>query len=229
MARPTASRRSAAEPNSATTDTRPERSRGRTRKRILDAAARTFRLQGNTARLADIAQEAGIQTGSLYYHFANREALVEEVLNLGLEFSRNQVQQALAAAPEDATAGDRLAIALAAHAASVLETSDYSAANSRIFALATDEVRARHYELQRDYGTFFHALYQDAIDSGELRADVDPTIIRMLLFGAMNWAAEWFRPGRGRSGQQVIDQLMALAVDGLWVDGAGPSSGNFGT
>ena len=31
---------------------------------------------------------------------------------------------------------------------------------------------------------------------GELRADVDPRISQMLVMGALNWAAEWWDPGR---------------------------------
>jgi AcrR family transcriptional regulator len=56
-----------------------------TRQRILDAAAKVFRSNGYSgARLSDIAALAGIQTGSMYYHFDSREALVEEVLHLGI-------------------------------------------------------------------------------------------------------------------------------------------------
>ena len=51
----------------------------RTRARILDAAARVFRREGYGARLSDIAAEAGIQTGSLYYHFDGRESLVADL------------------------------------------------------------------------------------------------------------------------------------------------------
>ncbi len=204
---------------------RPERTRSRTRQRILDAAARIFRQQGYGARLADIAEAAGIQTGSLYYHFDGREALVEEILHLGVELAWEHVEKELAGAPADATPGDRFAIAIAAHAAAVLEISDYTAANSRIFSMASEEVRSRHYGLQQRYGQFFHELLTAAVDSGELRSDIDPGVVRMLLFGAMNWAAEWYRPGRGRTPQEVIDQLLAMVTDGLWVRDREPDSG----
>ncbi|MSW20533.1 MAG: TetR family transcriptional regulator [Actinobacteria bacterium] len=58
--------------------TEPRTKSERTRTRILDAAAAVFSEQGYGARLSDIARHAGIQTGSLYYHFSSREELVDE-------------------------------------------------------------------------------------------------------------------------------------------------------
>lgn len=187
----------------------------RSRQRILDSAARVFRQQGNLARLSDIAADAGMQTGSLYYHFDGRDSLVEEVLRLGIERSWHHVRVVLDELPDDATAGQRLEAAVRAQAAAILELSDYTAANSRIFSLAATEVRERHYLLQQDYGDFFHQLIAAAVESGELRAEIDPAVVRMLLFGAMNWTAEWYRPDSGRSADQVIDELVTMVFRGL--------------
>ena len=53
----------------------------RTRRRILDAGASAFRRDGYAAvKLKDIATLAGLQAGSLYYHFRSKEEIVEEVL-----------------------------------------------------------------------------------------------------------------------------------------------------
>lgn len=198
--------------------TRPERTRSQTRERILDAAARIFRQQGYGARLADIAEAAGMQAGSLYYHFDSRERLVEEVLHIGLRRAWDLVDEALEGLDTDATPGQRLLTAIEAHAMAILEVSDYSAANTRIFSMAADDVRERHYAFQQEYGEFFHRLIEDAVASGEVAAAVDPAVMRMLLFGAMNWTAEWFRVDRGRSAEQVVAQLRLLISQGLWVD-----------
>jgi AcrR family transcriptional regulator len=177
-----------------------------------------FRQQGYAARLTDIAAEADLQAGSLYYHFDSREQLVEEVLRLGVETAWKHVRTAVDALPGDATPLQRLEAAIRAHAAAVLEISDYTAANSRIFSMATDEVRKRHYVLQQDYGAYFHDLMAAAAAAGELRADLDLPTVRMLLFGAMNWTAEWYRPDRGRPPRLVIDQLVDMVLRGLLAD-----------
>ncbi|MDP6173888.1 MAG: helix-turn-helix domain-containing protein, partial [Rhodospirillales bacterium] len=63
---------------------KPQSKSEKTRLRILDGAARTFRDKGYGAtRLTDIASAAHIQAGSLYYHFDSKEQMLDEVLARG--------------------------------------------------------------------------------------------------------------------------------------------------
>src|SRR5699024_2595079 len=56
------------------------------RKLILDIAARLFAWGGYSATtVRDIADEAGILSGSLYHHFSSKEAIVREILEEYLE------------------------------------------------------------------------------------------------------------------------------------------------
>src|SRR5947209_17027405 len=51
---------------------------GGTRRQILDQAARLLRTNGYASTsLRDIAAATGMKAGSLYYHFASKEALAE--------------------------------------------------------------------------------------------------------------------------------------------------------
>ena len=89
--------------------------------------------------------------------------------------------------------------------------------------MAGPETRERHYVLQRQYGDFFQDLLDAAVRSGELRSGLDLGVVRMLLFGAMNWTAEWYRPDSGRGPQVVIDQLVTVVLDGLRSEQGSPS------
>jgi AcrR family transcriptional regulator len=110
----------------------------RTRQRILDAAAAVFRESGYAnARLVDIAERAGMQTGSLYYHFDSREVLVEEILRLGIEIAWAHVRAAVDGLGEGADPVEKLAAAVHAHTMAVLEISDYASAQTRIVGPVT--------------------------------------------------------------------------------------------
>lgn len=187
----------------------------RTRTRILDAAAVVFTEQGYGARLSDIAERAGIQTGSLYYHFASREELVTEVLHLGIETSWRQVREALDALSPTATALDRIATAVRAHTMSVLEISDYASARARIVGHVPAPIASAHRRDQRAYGDFWNELFVAASDSGSLRGDVNLFAARMLAFGAMNWTAEWFGFQREVDAHAVADTAVAVLLGGL--------------
>jgi AcrR family transcriptional regulator len=188
----------------------------RTRQRILDAAAKVFREQGYAnARLSDIAELAGMQTGSLYYHFDGREELVAEILRLGIETAWEQVRDAVDRLPADATPLARLAAAIRAHTLAVLEISDYASAQARIVGQVPPDVLQGHVADQRRYGAYWNELIGAAAASGELRADADLFVARMLVLGALNWTAEWYRPGRGTSASDIADQAVAVALHGL--------------
>jgi AcrR family transcriptional regulator len=187
----------------------------RTRQRILDAAAAQFSSDGYNARLSDIATRAGIQTGSLYYHFDSRDDLVAEVLLLGIETSWRHVREAVAALPDGSTARDALAAAIRAHTLSVLEIGDYSSAQARIVGQVPAAVRERHMIDQRRYGAYWNELIEAAVASGELRDDLDPFVTRMLVLGALNWTAEWYEAGRSTTAPDIADQAVTIALDGL--------------
>lgn len=195
----------------------------RTRQRILDAAARIFSEQGYAnARLSDIAELAGIQTGSLYYHFDGREDLVAEILRLGIEMAWTRVRTALDALAHDAAPIDRLAAAIRAHTLAVLEKGEYASAQARIAGQVPADVRRSHLADQRAYGAYWNELFAASQAAGQLRADADLVIVRMLTFGALNWTSEWFSPDRVTA-TTVADQAVALVINGLVPD---PTSGD---
>lgn len=187
-----------------------------TRQRILDCAALVFSERGYAgARLADIAAAAGMQAGSLYYHFPGRDELVEEVLRQGVARTQDRVRQAVQELPPEANALDRLKAAIAGHVLAVLQIGDYTSANIRIFGQIPEEVRERHLVDQRRYGAYWNTLLEEARAAGEIRADADLSVVRMLILGAANWSAEWFRPDGASTPEGVADELVRMVCDGL--------------
>jgi AcrR family transcriptional regulator len=189
-----------------------------TRERLLDAAAKVFRDKGYAgARLSDIAELADMHTPGVYYYFPSKEDLVEEVLRVGVARACGYVEERVAAVPEGSSALDRLRAAIEGHVLMVLEIGDYTSANIRIFGQVPDDVRARHLADQRAYGNVWRTLLEDARAAGELRPDLDLSVIRMLILGALNWTAEWYRPGSSQTAAEVAREATAMICDGVGV------------
>lgn len=187
----------------------------RTRQRILDAAAVVFSEQGYAnARLSDIAERACMRTGSLYYHFDSREALVDEILRLGIETAWQQVREAVDALP-DASPRDRLAAAVRAQVTAVLGISTYASAQARIVGQVPPDVAERHMAHQREYGAYWNELFEAAAAAGDIEGDTNLLVVRMLAFGAMNWTAEWFRPSAKVTVEEVADHAVTMILDGV--------------
>jgi AcrR family transcriptional regulator len=76
------------------------------RERLLDAAVRLIAREGiDNVRIARIAAEAGVSAGLVHYHFASRDALLEEAIEHSYERAGDV---RLAALDDGATATQRL-------------------------------------------------------------------------------------------------------------------------
>ena len=80
-----------------------------TRASIVDAAVAVAARRGiSGSSMDEIAEQAGVAKGSLYYHFDSKDAIFTEVLRLGLKRVVAAVDDARAgAAGDDARARDR--------------------------------------------------------------------------------------------------------------------------
>ncbi|MEM6110512.1 TetR family transcriptional regulator [Mycobacterium sp. 050272] len=184
--------------------------------RILDAAAKVFREKGYAGtRLADVAEASGIQTGSMYYYFKSREHLVVEMVLVAWKRTDDLARLSVDALPADATALDRFSTAVTAHLLSVLRNTMYTSALVRILGQIPDSVREQTANHQRAYLDYWRGLIEDAIASGEIRKNIDPSVTTMLLTGALNWAVEWYRPDGPLSPEELASQVATLVFDGV--------------
>lgn len=185
------------------------------RMRILDAAAQSFRRKGYAGTtLNDIAKAADMQAGSLFYYFASKDELLEEVLDIGMRRVHEAVEDSQARLPDEASHRERIRSAIEAHFATLLKHGDYTSANIRIFGQAPEEVRRRHIGLRDAYAALWRRLLTKAQKAGALRGDVDLGLVRMLLLGALNWSVEWYQPGK-KSIEAMAAHMCLMLFDGI--------------
>lgn len=154
----------------------------RTRRRILDAAAKTFATSAD-ASLGDIAAAAGLKTGSLYFHFDSKDAIMAEVLEVGVAESMGYLSGAVASAGESSLR--RLRAAIRAHFSVHKELTDYAVVLLSVLRRDAD-VGGEGEKLRRRYLRFWLELIEAAQKDGHVPAALDPRLVRSLLFGAMN-------------------------------------------
>jgi TetR/AcrR family transcriptional regulator, cholesterol catabolism regulator len=187
----------------------------RTRERILDAAAHVLSRKGYAGtRLSDVADQAEIQAPAIYYYFPSRDDLIEEVMWTGIALMREHVTKVLAALPSGADPLERIDAAVEAHLRYSLEISDYTTASIRNAGQVPENIAIRYAAEASLYGDTWRKLLQDADNAGLLRSDLEPRAARMLVLGALNWAAEWWNPRRG-SLEVVVRTAQSLVRHGL--------------
>ena len=187
--------------------TNPKNGNDNRRGELVRAAAQLFRekgFEGTTIR--DIAGAVGMQSGSPFYHFANKHellmAVMEEGLRLGLERSRAVVEA------RGLTAVERFRQLVRAHYGILHETgSDFIPVMLYDWRSLPAAYRRRIVELKDRYD----ALWQATLDAlhAEGRLGADARIARLMILGAINFSATWYRARpRGRAGVD-LDTLAA--------------------
>ena len=190
-----------------------ERDDGNRRQYLLHAAARLFRQQGFAATSTrDIAAAAGMRAGSPFYHFENKQALLGGVMLEGMQRAVDHQRQALAladAAGQGANARDRLRVLVRAHFDVLLgPKSDFVPVMLYEWRSLSAGQREEVHRLRNDYEAAWLPVLQALHASGALRGD--PGLARLLIFGALNWSAQWF-DARGRATLgDLTDTALAL-------------------
>jgi AcrR family transcriptional regulator len=187
----------------------------RTRQRILDAAAHVLSRKGYAGtRLSEVAERAELQAPAIYYYFPSRDDLVEEVMWFGIADMREHVAEILATLPAATAPLDRIIVAVEAHLRHELEISDYTTASIRNAGQVPEKIRARQVAEEAKYGAVWRELFDAASAAGELRPELDAATARMLVLGALNWAAEWWTPSRGAL-DTVVRTAQSFVRNGL--------------
>jgi AcrR family transcriptional regulator len=169
----------------------------RNRIRILDAAKDAFTRLGADASLDDIAKQAGVGAGTLYRHFPTRDALIEAVY-------RSEVEK-MATAERKFTESMAPIDALRAW---MLLFVDHIAAK-QIIAPALNSVVGGPAKLFEGSHGLVHAaidaLVKRAIESGDIREDLDPFDLLRALIGVAHVASG---PGWQQSARRLVDILI---------------------
>lgn len=187
----------------------------RSRDLILTSAARLFRKHGYAATtLRQIATNAEIKAGSIYYHFDSKDDILDEVLDRGLRHVFETVKHAVGQA-KNSSHRDKIGLAIEAHLVALLETSDFTSANIRIYGQLPEKIKKRHRPLRRAYAQYWDHLFLDARRAGELRADIEVVPLRMFVIGSLNWTIEWFRLNSKTDVLELAKRTEKLIFEGV--------------
>jgi AcrR family transcriptional regulator len=175
---------------------------------VLDHAARLFRSQGfEGTSVRDIARAVGILPGSLYCHFATKEALLTAVYIRGVEQISAAVQAAMDAHVDP---WDRLEAACVAHLEAILRDDDYAQVVIRVRPSDAPAAQQELIRLRNQY----EALFTGLVKALPLPRSTDRHALRLMLVGALNWSQTWYRPDGRFHPRTIARKFVALLRQG---------------
>lgn len=167
--------------------------------------------------MRDIAQESGIEAGSIYYHFQSKDQILNEVLDRGVRQLYEKVREITRSARRNSEDFRKtFALLIETHLTCLLTDSDFTSANIRNYPMLSDKARAPHRELRAAYAQVWSRFLEDAKRAGRLRSDVSVSAIRQFLLSAMNWTVEWYDIDRYPV-HILAERMSKLLLDGMCV------------
>ena len=194
----------------------------RRRAEIVSLAAQMFDQHGYASvSMEQIAVAAGIAKPTLYHYFRAKDEILRDIheLFIDLLLRRQEERQRLGMSPADLLLGAMTDIY------GLMETHH---GHVRVFFEHHRELPRAVREQIRVKRDHYQGLVRDAIadgiEAGVFRP-VDPDAAAMAVFGACNWAYQWWRPGSGADPAMTAQKMWDLLMRGLASPQARPAMG----
>lgn len=184
------------------------------RDELLELAAAMFADRGLRATtVRDIADAAGILSGSLYHHFASKEEMVDEVLRgfLGWLFERYREVIDTEPNPMERLQGLFMASFDAIehrHAQVVIYQDEAKRLSSqpRFSYLAERNIEQRKMWVD---------VLNEGIEQGYFRPDIDVDLVYRFIRDTTWVSVRWYQPGGPMTAEQVGRQYLSIVLGGI--------------
>lgn len=168
-------------------------------------------LRATTVR--DIADGAGILSGSLYHHFASKEAMVDEVLRGFLDWLFDRYQEIAAVQPDPLERLKGLFMASFEaiehrHAQVVIYQDEAKRLSSQPRFAYVEERNKEQRKLWVD------VLHQ-GIQEGCFRPDLDVDLVYRFIRDTTWVSVRWYQPGGPLTAEQVGRQYLNIVLGGI--------------
>ena len=184
---------------------------------MLELAATMFAERGLRATtVRDIADGAGILSGSLYHHFSSKEEMVDELLRGFLDwlFARYREIVDSESNPLERLKGLFMASFEAIedrHAQVVI----YQDEAKRLLS----QPRFSYIEdMNRQQRKMWVEVLHQGIDEGYFRPDLDVDLVYRFIRDTTWVSVRWYQPGGPLTAQQVGQQYLAIVLGGITAD-----------
>jgi AcrR family transcriptional regulator len=189
------------------------------RDELLELAATMFAERGLRATtVRDIADSAGILSGSLYHHFASKEEMVDEVLRGFLDWLFERYQHVVDTEPNPMERLKGLFMASFdaiehRHAQVVIYQDEAKRLSSQPRFSYVEELNKRQRQMWVD-------VLQQGIEEGYFRPDLDVDLVYRFIRDTTWVSVRWYLPGGPLTAEEVGRQYLSIVLGGITAERA---------
>lgn len=184
------------------------------RDELLELAATMFAERGLKATtVRDIADSAGILSGSLYHHFSSKEEMVDELLRGFLDWLFTRYQEIVATEPNPV---ERLkGLFLASFEAIESRHAQVVIYQDEAKRLSSQPRFSYVEERNREQRKMWLDILNQGIEEGYFRPDLDVDLVYRFIRDTTWVSVRWYQPGGPLTAAEVGQQYLAIVLGGI--------------
>ncbi|MFI5612190.1 TetR/AcrR family transcriptional regulator [Amycolatopsis sp. NPDC051903] len=187
---------------------------GSRRAELLGLAAKLFAERGYVSTtVRDIADAAGILSGSLYHHFDSKESMADEILAGFLD-------ELFGAYAEIVARGDGPRETLEA-----VVVASFDSIHRRPAEVAIYQNEAQHLmqlprfaylnDCNAEFRKLWNGILTDGVEAGVFRPDLDVELVYRFIRDTVWVAVRWYNPEGALSAHDVAEQYLGILLEGI--------------
>ncbi|WP_223199423.1 TetR/AcrR family transcriptional regulator [Solihabitans fulvus] len=184
------------------------------REELLAIAAEMFAAQGFLATtVREIADTAGILSGSLYHHFDSKESMVDEILRDFLDSQQRAYNEVL----REHTDAREVIIELVRVSFRSIGSYQQAIAIFQNESKYLSQFERFSYlkQISQSFERTWLQVLQQGLKAGVFRADLNPKLVYRFIRDTVWTTVHWYNP-RGRlSTDTIADQYITILCDGI--------------
>jgi AcrR family transcriptional regulator len=187
------------------------------RDELLELAATMFAQRGLRATtVRDIADSAGILSGSLYHHFSSKEQMVDELLRGFLDWLFARYQEIVETEPNPL---ERLkGLFMASFEAIEDRHAQVVIYQDEAKRLSSQERFSYVEERNKEQRKMWVDVLNQGIDEGYFRPDLDVDLVYRFIRDTTWVSVRWYQPGGPLTAEQVGRRYLAIVLGGITAD-----------
>jgi AcrR family transcriptional regulator len=166
-----------------------------------------------TTTVRDIADAAGILSGSLYHHFDSKESMVDEILRSFLDELFGEYEAIVA---QQLPPRERFEAIVVASFQALDRNHAAVAIYQNEARLLADQPRFGYIrERLAEFKTMWHDLLREGVRDGSFTPDLDIDLAYRFFRETVWVGVRWYRPGGSTAIGDVAQQYLRIVLDGI--------------
>lgn len=184
-------------------------------RQIIDAAVVVIAENGyHASQVSKIAKQANVADGTIYLYFKNKEDILISVFKEKMGHFIEKIDQAIS---EQETVSDKLLTLIKMHYKQLSESPHLAIVTQLELRQSKPELRKEINNVLKSYLNVIDEIVQQGIEENEIRKDINPQLIRHMIFGTLDeTVTTWLMKSQRYSLLDQVEEIHTLLTKGIF-------------